>query len=266
MPWPLMYDSRIEKDKADFEFARQLLSESLAHRHDTDEMIKARLQGWEFERVALMDILLINMAVAELTACPSIPEKVTVDEYIELSKEFSSERSRLFINGILDKLVLALRSQGRINKTGRGLIMLLIALPLVLFSACNHKSVDDPNVDLIRNPRSAQGYDVKEQMPVIMFDSESHDFGRLSSGENISYSFHFRNTGNADLIILGASATCGCTVADYPKDRIAPGGEGYVTVTFKSAGKSGQQFQEVTVVTNAQPSIVKLKITAQVAF
>ena len=68
-----------------------------------------------------MDVQLIIMAVAELVSCPSIPEKVTVDEYIELSKEFSSERSRLFINGILDKLILDLRSQGRIQKSGRGL-------------------------------------------------------------------------------------------------------------------------------------------------
>ncbi len=62
------------------------------------------------------------MAVAEFTSCPTIPEKVTVDEYIELSKEFSSERSKLFINGILDKLILELRSKGRIKKTGRGLL------------------------------------------------------------------------------------------------------------------------------------------------
>ena len=122
MMWPIMYDCRVEKDEADMEFARQLLRESLAGRQECDELIRQRLQGWEFERVAMMDILLINMAVAELTACPTIPEKVTVDEYIELSKEFSSERSRLFINGILDKLVLELRSQGRIKKTGRGLL------------------------------------------------------------------------------------------------------------------------------------------------
>jgi N utilization substance protein B len=122
MPWPVMYDKRVEKDEADMQFARQLLRETLAHRAESDEMIKGRLQGWEFERVALMDILLINMAIAELTSCPSIPEKVTVDEYIELSKEFSSERSRLFINGILDKLILELRKQGRIKKSGRGLV------------------------------------------------------------------------------------------------------------------------------------------------
>ena len=122
MQWPVMYDKRVEKDEADMEFARLLLRETMLHRSEGDEMIKARLQGWEFERVALMDVLLINMAIAELTACPSIPEKVTVDEYIELSKEFSSERSKLFINGILDKLVLELRSQGRIKKSGRGLL------------------------------------------------------------------------------------------------------------------------------------------------
>lgn len=122
MAWPIMYDRRIEKDEADMDFARQLLKGSLAGRQECDEMIRQRLQGWEFDRVALMDILLINMAVTELTACPSIPEKVTVDEYIELSKEFSSERSRLFINGILDKLILELRSQGRIKKAGRGLL------------------------------------------------------------------------------------------------------------------------------------------------
>jgi len=117
--------------------------------------------------------------------------------------------------------------------------ILLFACSLLLLTSCRHQAAD-PDIDLIRNPRSAQGYDAKEAMPVITFDSDVHDFGRLSAGESISYSFHFRNTGHADLVITGCSATCGCTVADYPKERIAPGGEGYVTVTFKSAGKSGQ--------------------------
>lgn len=122
MTWPLMYDPQQEKDEADMQFARLLLQQSLLLRDESHQMIRQRLQGWEFERVALMDILLVNMAIAELTGCPTIPERVTIDEYIELSKEFSSERSRLFINGILDRLVLELRSQGRIHKTGRGLL------------------------------------------------------------------------------------------------------------------------------------------------
>ena len=143
-------------------------------------------------------------------------------------------------------------------------ISLLFAFSLLLFAGCRQPVSVDPDVDLIRNPLSAEGYNSDTALPEMTFDSELHDFGRLSAGESISYSFHFRNTGSADLIISSASATCGCTVADYPKGRIAPGGEGYVTVTFKSAGKAGQQFQEVVVVSNAQPSRVRLKITAQV--
>ncbi len=114
--WPVMYDKRVPKDEADMEFARNLLKDTMIMREESEELVKSHLQGWEFERVSRMDVLLINMAVAELTGCPTIPEKVTVDEYIELSKEFSSERSRLFINGILDKLIAELRSKGRINK------------------------------------------------------------------------------------------------------------------------------------------------------
>lgn len=142
--------------------------------------------------------------------------------------------------------------------------IILIAVSMLMLTGCKGKTIQDADVDLIRNPRSAQGYDESEKMPVLTFDSDLHDFGRLSAGENISYSFHFRNTGNADLIISSTSATCGCTVADYPKGRIAPGGEGYVTVTFKSAGKAGQQYQEVTIVSNAQPATSRLKILAQV--
>ena len=122
MQWPLMYDKRVLKDEEDMNFARQLLLHTLEHRDESVELIKRYLQGWEFERVAPMDVLLINMAIAEIIECSSIPEKVTVDEYIELSKEFSSERSKLFINGILDKIILELRSQGKIKKSGRGLL------------------------------------------------------------------------------------------------------------------------------------------------
>ena len=118
---PLMHDDRVEKDVEAFEFSRLLLLSTLRHTDEVEAMIRSHLKGWEYERVAHMDVLLLNMAVAELTSFPSIPERVTVDEYIELSKEFSTERSKLFINGILDKFIIELRSAGRINKTGRGL-------------------------------------------------------------------------------------------------------------------------------------------------
>lgn len=119
---PPVHDMRTDLGVETFDFARQLLLATLRHTQETGELIRKYLKGWELERVAGMDILLLNMAVAELTEFPSIPERVTVDEYIELSKEFSTERSKLFINGILDKLIAELRRTGRINKSGRGLL------------------------------------------------------------------------------------------------------------------------------------------------
>ena len=144
---------------------------------------------------------------------------------------------------------------------------ILLSLLLMLSVACNRGvSNSDIDVDLIQNPNSAEGYNQSQPMPKMVFDNEMHDFGRISQGESISYSFHFRNSGNSDLVISGCSASCGCTVADYPRGRIIPGGEGYITVTFNSQGKMGQQYQEVTVSSNAQPSKVVLKIVSQVTY
>lgn len=128
---PLMHDTRNPKDVEAYEFSRQLLLATMRHRNESEELVRKYLKGWDYERVAGMDLLLLNMALAELTECPSIPERVTVDEYVELSKEFSTERSRLFINGILDKLILELRSEGRIKKTGRGLMTSEIASSVI---------------------------------------------------------------------------------------------------------------------------------------
>ncbi|MBP5548643.1 MAG: transcription antitermination factor NusB [Bacteroidales bacterium] len=118
---PLVYDKRNSKDLNDFNFARKLASDTFIRIDDTEPLIRKHLQNWDFERVALMDLILINMAVTEFTCCPSIPERVTVDEYIELSKEFSTEKSKLFINGILDKILIELRVAGKVVKNERGL-------------------------------------------------------------------------------------------------------------------------------------------------
>lgn len=140
--------------------------------------------------------------------------------------------------------------------------IILSAVVLALLSACNNSNEVDTSI--IHNPNSAQGYNESESMPVIKFEKQLHDFGNLSSGETISYSFKFKNTGNADLIIQACESTCGCTVPDYPKDKIAPGKEGYVTVAFNSSGKHGMDLQEVTVVSNTQPSRTKLRIQATI--
>lgn len=122
MLWPMVYDDRSAEENEAIEFACTVLRETLRDTEESNELIRSHLKGWELERVAQMDIYLIAMAIAELKNCPSIPERVTVDEYIELSKEYSTERSKLFINGLLDRLILELRSEGKIVKTGRGLL------------------------------------------------------------------------------------------------------------------------------------------------
>lgn len=120
-PLLMMNDDRFDKDRDAYGFARQLVVETVSHIDENESLIRKHLQNWEFDRVALMDVLIINMAIAELINCPSIPERVTVDESIELAKEFSTDKSKLFINGILDKLTSELRAAGRIAKSGRGL-------------------------------------------------------------------------------------------------------------------------------------------------
>ena len=142
--------------------------------------------------------------------------------------------------------------------------ILIVASALLLLAACNNGKDKPAGVDIIQNPNSAEGYDESLKMPRITFETDMHDFGQLMAGENISYSFKFTNTGNADLVISGCDASCGCTVAEYPHERIAPGKTGYITVSFKSKGMSGQQMKEVIVASNAQPARTKLRISATV--
>jgi len=105
----------------DEEFIEDLLKTSIRHSNEYQELIAAKTKNWEADRIALMDILLMRMAISELINFPSIPVKVTINEYIELSKTFSTLKSNTFINGILDKILADLTSQGRIRKAGRGL-------------------------------------------------------------------------------------------------------------------------------------------------
>jgi len=100
----------------------ELFRKTILHGEEYKELIKKFSENWDFERLALMDILIMQMAIAEAINFPSIPAKVTLNEYIEISKYYSTDKSSYFINGILDKIFLLLRSDEKIKKTGRGLI------------------------------------------------------------------------------------------------------------------------------------------------
>lgn len=111
-----------DDEKEEIKFLTDLFSKTVIHRDEFDDLIEARVDNWEIDRIALMDSLLIKMALAEFTEFPTIPTKVTINEYIEISKMYSTPKSKIFINGLLDKLLFELTEKKKIKKTGRGLI------------------------------------------------------------------------------------------------------------------------------------------------
>jgi len=106
----------------DKDFILDLLKLTIKYGNEYQEMIASKTKNWESDRIALVDNLLMRMAITELINFSTIPVKVTINEYIELSKSFSTLKSSTFINGILDKILADLTAQKRIKKEGRGLI------------------------------------------------------------------------------------------------------------------------------------------------
>lgn len=113
---PLFKENDDEK-----EFILTLLHETIKHDETHEKDILTLAQNWELDRIAKMDMLLLKMGLTELEACSSIPTKVTLNEYIEISKFYSTPKSNVFINGILDKAIEKLTNEKRIQKIGRGL-------------------------------------------------------------------------------------------------------------------------------------------------
>jgi len=106
----------------DREFIVTLFEQNIRHDKEYQAMIAEKTQNWEPERIAMMDTLLMKMAITEFINFSSVPVKVTINEYLEISKEFSTPKSNSFLNGILDKILIELKAQNKIKKIGRGLI------------------------------------------------------------------------------------------------------------------------------------------------
>jgi N utilization substance protein B len=103
-------------------FMLDLFKKVVAFESEYQEMIAQKTKNWDSERIAVMDTLLMRMAITELVHFHSIPVKVTMNEYIEIAKDFSTPKSNSFINGILDKILADLKASGKLHKSGRGLI------------------------------------------------------------------------------------------------------------------------------------------------
>ncbi len=110
------------KNNEDEEFVRILFRKAILHSKRCSELIDRNTTNWEVERIALMDILVMQLAITEILEFPEIPVKVTLNEYIEIAKYYCTSKSSTFVNGILDNIVKEIRDEGLFNKSGRGLV------------------------------------------------------------------------------------------------------------------------------------------------
>ena len=110
------------KDKEDRDFVKRLFRKTVLNHKEHEELISKFIKNWDVERVAFIDIVVMSIAISEIIEFSEIPIRVSFDEYIEIAKFYSTQKSNVFINGILDKLVAHLKKEGVIKKTGRGLI------------------------------------------------------------------------------------------------------------------------------------------------
>lgn len=114
-------EPELKSDPELLEFGRRLLEHTVLHAEEFDPLIEKHTKNWKLERIALLDRILLRMALTEFIYFEDIPEKVSLNEAIEIAKLFSTPKSGTFINGILDAVLSDLHSSGRVAKKGRGL-------------------------------------------------------------------------------------------------------------------------------------------------
>jgi N utilization substance protein B len=112
----------LKEDRETFMFAESLVRKTVSSQVSIDAMIKQKVANWEFNRIAIMDRLILRMCICELLHFEDIPPKVSINEAIEIARRYSTEKSDKFVNGVLDSVLDDLKISGSLNKTGRGLI------------------------------------------------------------------------------------------------------------------------------------------------
>jgi N utilization substance protein B len=113
--------SSLEDNKPAYDFAKRLVLHTISHAAEIDRIIRAKVANWDFQRIAILDRVILRMGICELIYFKEIPPKVSMNEAIELAKLFSTERSGQFINGVLDAVLNEMKASGGLAKAGRGL-------------------------------------------------------------------------------------------------------------------------------------------------
>lgn len=159
------------------------------------------------------------------------------------------------------------------------LIILLISFSV--FAACTNKKLENNIKSLEKRVAALEGKSGtnpvatnststavttanETDLPVMTFESKEYDFGRVNEGDVVEYTFKFTNTGKTPLVINKATATCGCTVPQWPKNPILPGAEGEIQVKFNSKNRRNLQTKYVNINANTKPEVTRLKITGNV--
>lgn len=117
-----LFKSVDQRNNEDIDFVKKLYKKTILKDEQNNEILKLKTSSWDFDRIPLMDIILLKMAIVELQEMETVPVKVTLNEYIELTKYFSSAKSKTFVNGVLDRLIREFKDEGKIKKVGRGLV------------------------------------------------------------------------------------------------------------------------------------------------
>ena len=154
----------------------------------------------------------------------------------------------------------------------RKIIILASVSSLLILGACKKNEVANlEQHSAISNPAQIGIPDMEKRVipkdgkyPEMTFATKDHDFGTIEADSKVNYSFTFKNTGQADLIISRAVGSCGCTIPEYPKDPIKAGESGKIDVSFNSANKHGNQQKSITIYTNTKAGVESLYITASI--
>lgn len=121
-PIPGLYKAENQSKNEDVDFVKTLFRKTILNDKENTSILEAKTSTWDYDRIPIMDIILLKMAIVELKELETVPVKVTMNEYIEMAKYFSTEKSKTFVNGVLDRLIREFKDEGKIKKVGRGLI------------------------------------------------------------------------------------------------------------------------------------------------
>jgi len=139
-------------------------------------------------------------------------------------------------------------------------LILVTAVAGMLFSACNQQGNGTASANTTADTSNVSATNA----PVMKFENDTHDFGKIKEGEKVTYAFKFVNKGKSPLIIKDAVATCGCTKPEWPATPIAPGAPGEIKVTFNSAAKMGLQDKQITITANTNPAQTMVHLIGEV--